>query len=405
MVMGNGRTSTEGEGTLVRRVVPRVIPGAAVAALLLAAVGCPLPYQFTPQGWSSSSGTVDPSTPSITAMPTFSYSSAGGSGTLQNGQMATTTADTQIVLQADTVGSVIYYTTDGSTPDPRASSTHKFSSESPITLAIASPDSSDSSVALTIKATAIGPNMKPSLVSSATVTVQYPQTAAPTFTPAPGFYLTNQTVTLSSTTAGSTLYYTIVNGSGPAPRPQPGQSGTTQYSGGIPVGPVGTMWTIAAIAVHDQMIDSATASATYNIDDLASYATLTAAGIAAASPLMASTDINNSDGNVFPVGQILLYVTSEGRYGKMVITNNNADGNHGIQFKFITYASSDGTVWATNDAATCRGTWSFDLDSQPAGAEGAGSLDFWMRNDTDTNRALQPQGGAKFFLGGVDPAP
>ncbi len=382
-----------------------LVRGMVVAASLLAVAGCPLPFQFTRQGWAGNSGTVDPSTPDITAMPALDYSSSGGSGILQTGQNITTPGDTQITLHTDTVGSVIYYTTDGSTPDPRAASTSKYSSSSPLSLAIANPSPSNSSVAMTIKATAIGPNMKPSQVLSATVTVKYPQAAAPAFSPAAGFYTADQTVLLSSATGGSTLYYTIVNGPGPAPRPQPGQAGTTQYSGGISVAGSGNTWSVAAIAVHGQMIDSATANATFTINYLQSYSSITEPEIAALSPQMTPTQIDNSGTSpALPVGQVFLYVTSSGNFGKMVITNNNVDGNDGIGFRFTTY-NPDGTILATNPSAVCNGTFLFDLDLPPAGSETAGTPDFWMRNDTSTARAFQPENGARFMLGGVDPAP
>lgn len=400
---GNGWATTEISRR--RQAALRLALCVLAAASLMAFAGCPLPYQYTRQGWSGNSGTVDPSTPDITAMPTLDYSSNGGNGTLQTGQSITTTADTQITLQTNTAGSVIYYTTDGSIPDPRAASTSKYSSSSPVSLSIASPTPSNSSVVVTVKATAIGPNMKPSPVLSAKVTVQYPQASAPTFTPAAGYYLADQTITLGSATGGSTIYYTMVSGAGPAPRPQPGQAGTSQYSGGISVAGSGNTWSVSAIAVHGQLIDSTTASATFTINYLQSYATITPAEIAAASSLMTPSQINNSGSTPsLPVGQVFLYVSSSGNVGKMVLTNNNIDGNNGIGFRFTTY-NPDGTVLATNLSAVCNGTYLFDLDLPPAGSETAGTPDFWAENVSGSSRYFVPQNGARFMLGGVDPAP
>ncbi len=383
-----------------KRTAVRALRGLIAFAFLAAVIGCPQPFQYTRQGWSGNSGTVDPSTPSITAAPGVSYSSSGGSGTLQSGGTATTTADTQITLQTSTVGSVIYYTTDGSNPDPRSSTTNKYSSS--ITVSLASPTVSNSSIAMTIKAIAIGPNMMPSTVSSAKVTVQYPQAAAPVLSPPAGAYVrTPVSVTLSSATAGSTIYYTTASGTGPAPLPVPGQPGTTQYSGAISLAMPGA---IAAVAIHGQMIDSVTSNGAYTVDNLTSYATITWPEIALESSQMTSSTINNSNGSQIPVGQIFLYITSSGNYGKLVVTNNNIDGNNGMGFRFTTY-NPGGSILATNTAATCRGTYLYDLDAAPAGAETSTGADLWMDNATPTVRSFDPQNGARFLLGGVDPAP
>jgi len=371
----------------------------AGSLVVLAAIltGCPLPFQFSRQGWSGNASAVDPSTPDVTAGPTLTYTqSAGGSGGLTTGQTVTTSSDTMIELVTETPGAVIYYSTDGSTPDPRSAQTSQFSSGTPITLSIPSPSVSNSSKSLTIKATAIGPNMKPSLVTSATVTLQYPQAAAPVFSVPGGFYSGDQSVTLSSSTSGATIYYTQVNGPGPAPRPVPGQPGTLTYTGPLVLpGPLSTTAGITAIAVKAQLIESASASA--------SYSTIALSQIIAADPTMTSTAINNSDGSVLPVGEVILYNTSSGHYGAMVITNNNSDGNHGILFNFTTYDTA-GNVLATGTNVQCRGTYLFDLDAQPNGLEGTGAgMDFWMENVTGTNRAFQPTNGARFVLNGLAP--
>ncbi len=231
--------------------------------LTLCLSGCPLPFQYTREGYTNHSAATDPSTPSITAAPVVRYSASSGSGTVPNLQSAETNGDTAITLSSDTVGSVIYYTTNGTTPDPRSSTTSKYGSA--FTLSVSNPTVDTARASLTVMATAIGPNMKPSSITTATVTVQYPQAAAPTFSVAGGWYDADQAVVLSCATPGATIYYTMVSGSGPAPRPVPGQGGTTQYASPISVtGPANT-WVISAIAVKSQMIDSITASASYSV--------------------------------------------------------------------------------------------------------------------------------------------
>src|SRR5579863_1322060 len=78
--------------------------------------------------------------------------------------------------------------------------------------------------------------------------------AAPTFAPAPGTYSSAQSVTLSDTTPGVTIYYTT-NGTTPT-------SSSTPYTGAIPVS---SSMTIEAIAVASGYGSSPVASGTYTI--------------------------------------------------------------------------------------------------------------------------------------------
>jgi len=83
--------------------------------------------------------------------------------------------------------------------------------------------------------------------------------ATPTFSPSGGTYLGTQTVTLSDTTSGATIFYTL-DGS------QPGTSAggsTQQYSGPLTVS---STETIKALATDSGMTTSATQSATYTIE-------------------------------------------------------------------------------------------------------------------------------------------
>jgi hypothetical protein len=238
-----------------------------VLAAVLAAAGCPLPFQFSPAGWPAAASAADPSTPAITAAPVAVYSQAGGSGgTLSDGQSASTSSDTTIVLATDTAGAIVYYTTDGSTPDPRSAQTTRYLPSSPISLGVAGPTVSTATRTISLKATAIGPNMKPSLVTSVGLTVQYPQADAPAFSLVPGTaFTTDQTLTLATSTPGAEIYYTVVAGAGPAPRPVPGQAGTVAYSGPIALTGPTSAYTFSAIAIAAQMIDSVTASASYSV--------------------------------------------------------------------------------------------------------------------------------------------
>jgi hypothetical protein len=489
-------------GESIRRQ-PRKTVAAVLGLMALTLAGCPLPFQFAPEGWPAAASAADPSTPGITAAPVVLYSqSSGAGGTLSDGQTGATDSDTTVTLATDTVGAAVYYSTDGSQPDPRSAQTRRYAPSAPISLSVANPTAGSSSADLSIKAIAIGPNMKPSIVTSAAIHLQYPRVAAPAFSPDPGTgpFTTDLSISLTST-AGAAIYYTLVSGAGPAPNPVPGQGGTTLYSGPIAVtGPSATV-TIAAIAVKDQLIDSPEStgtftvlypqeapptfspgvffsrtdmsvtlvppasdptaqiyfrtvagtgpapqpvpgqggtflyslplsvlgpqntitiaaiarnsgkrdsdmvSATYTVDYLQTFATVTQAEIAAAEPSMSNAQIANNGANRLPVGQVILYKTSSGNFGKLVITTDNFDGIYGMLFSFVTYAA-DASVLASNTSAQCRGTWLFDLDSAPSGLEGTGAgMDFWMENiSLPTTMNFSPAGGAKFYLGGDDPA-
>ena len=82
-----------------------------------------------------------------------------------------------------------------------------------------------------------------------------PQVVTPTFSPAAGTYSTTQTVTISTTTSGATIRYTV-DGSTPS------ETAGTLYSAAITVS---SPETVKAIAYESGMTDSSVASATYTI--------------------------------------------------------------------------------------------------------------------------------------------
>ena len=145
----------------------------------------------------------------------------------------------QTVTVSDTAaGSTIYYTTNGTTPT-------KGSTEymGPVTV----------SSSETLQAIAVGSGGASSIVASATYTIG-PIATAPMFSPAAGTYTSPQSVTLSDTTPGATIYYTA-NGSSPT-------TSSTIYSGAITVS---TPETIEAMAVASGYSNSPVVSATYTI--------------------------------------------------------------------------------------------------------------------------------------------
>jgi hypothetical protein len=145
-----------------------------------------------------------------------------------------------VTINDTTNGTIIYYTTDGSTPSPTTSA--QYISSSPITVAYPQ----------TVKAIAMASGCYPS-EGSATYTLPS-RAATPTFSPPGGTYTVPQTITISDATPNATIYYSF--------------SGTPTTSSTVYSGPNSITYygPIEAIAVADGFSVSPTASATYVIN-------------------------------------------------------------------------------------------------------------------------------------------
>jgi glucosylceramidase len=179
-------------------------------------------------------------------------SSGGGGGTTQMQTAATPafspapgtfTAVQSVSLTDTTAGATIYYTTNGTTPTTGSS---VFSTSSPIAV----------SATTTVEAMAVASGYNNSAVASGTFTINLPAAATPTFSPAPGTYTSAQSVTLSDTTTGASIYYTT-DGTTPT-------TSSTLFSPSSPIS-VSTTTTIEAIAVASGYSPSAVATGTYTI--------------------------------------------------------------------------------------------------------------------------------------------
>ena len=157
----------------------------------------------------------------------------------------TYSSDQSVTISDSTDGATIYYTTDGSTPT--ASST-KYGGA----ISVAADGTT-----VTINAIAVKSGMADSTVATATYVINYSQVSTPSFSPSAGTYSSDQSVTISDSTDGVTIYYTT-NGSTPT-------TSSTKYTGAISVAGSGTTLTLTAIAVKSGMANSTTASATYVI--------------------------------------------------------------------------------------------------------------------------------------------
>src|SRR6202142_3872065 len=189
---------------------------------------------FSPSTVASATYTLE------TAAPTPTFSPAPG-----------TYASAQHVTLSDTTsGASIFYTTNGSTPT--TSSTHYTGA---ITV----------SATTTIKAIATATGSLASTLGTGTYTIETP-VATPTFSPAPGTYVTAQQVTLTDATGGASIFYTT-NGATPT-------ASSTHYTGAMTVS---ATTTIKAIATATGSATSSVASATYTIETPAATPTFSPA--------------------------------------------------------------------------------------------------------------------------------
>jgi hypothetical protein len=176
---------------------------------------------------------------------TMSSSSGGGTvGTPTFSPAAGTYLGTQTVTLTDaTSGATIFYTLDGTQPGTSAGgSTLQYTG--PITV----------TATKTIKALATATGLTTSTTATALYTIES-QVATPSFSPVGGSYSSTQTVTISTATAGATIYYTT-NGSTPT-------TSSTLYSGPVVVG---ASETLKAIATKSGFFDSNVGLAAYLIN-------------------------------------------------------------------------------------------------------------------------------------------
>jgi Chitobiase/beta-hexosaminidase C-terminal domain/Bacterial lectin/IPT/TIG domain len=169
-----------------------------------------------------------------------------------------------VAISDSTPGATIYYTTDGTTP-----TTSSTVYTAPITV----------SVTETIEAIAVETGFTNSAATSAAYTIS-PVLQTPVFSVAAGTYATAQTVALSDSTPGATIYYTT-DGTTPT-------TSSTVYTAPITVS---VTETIEAIAVETGFTNSAVASAAYTISAVLPTPTFSpAAGSYAAAQTVTISD-------------------------------------------------------------------------------------------------------------------
>jgi N-acetylneuraminic acid mutarotase len=151
----------------------------------------------------------------------------------------TYTAAQSVMIGDTTPGATIYYTTDNTTP---TTSSNVYS----VPIAVSSSE--------TIHAIAVANEYPQSAEATATYTVNIPVAATPAFSLASGTYAAAQTVTISDTTPGATIYYTT---DGTAPT-----ANSPVYTTQIPLS---SSAIIQAIAIASNYLNSTVATADYTI--------------------------------------------------------------------------------------------------------------------------------------------
>ncbi len=144
-----------------------------------------------------------------------------------------------VTITTVTENATILYTLDGTNPDST-------STVYTVPFVVATTT--------TVKAIAIKDGMDDSLVATETIGIDYEQCATPVITPVSGTYNEAKTITITTTTAGATIKYTL-DGTDPT-------INSTTYTAAFQLNHNAT---IKAIAVKDQMDNSPIATNTYVI--------------------------------------------------------------------------------------------------------------------------------------------
>ncbi|HRD79201.1 MAG TPA: DUF6345 domain-containing protein [Saprospiraceae bacterium] len=127
----------------------------------------------------------------------------------------------------------------------------------------------------------------------------------------------------------------------------------------------------------------------------ASFNGLSIVEIMGAASSMSNADINgnNNSTNQIPTGTILIYLTNEGRFGKMFIQ----EYGYNLKIAWKTYdkglSGIMGNIYSSGTNLVIKGTWACDLDK---GMETQNSKDFWWQQTTDVLRVFNTQNGARF---------
>lgn len=104
--------------------------------------------------------------------------------------------------------------------------------------------------------------------------------------------------------------------------------------------------------------------------------------------------ISDATGVVWKAGNVYVYKTNDGRFGKFEVVSIDPTQNYQLTIKAVNYAP-DGTIYNQSDALSIKGTWHCDLDLVKE-TIGNNTVDFQNERDTKTNTFFRPENKAKF---------
>ena len=300
------------------------------------------------------------------AAPTFSP----GAGTYAGTQSVT--------ISSATSGAAIYYTTDGTTPTPTTGTLYTGA----VSLGATT----------TLKAIATKSGWVNSTVTTGVFTITAAQVAAPTFSPAAGTYDLAQSVTISTTTGGATIYYTT---DGTTPTPSSGLTYTGPVTIAVPT-------TLKAMAAAAGMTDSTVTSGSYTITafqpdgngDFVMEAEHDTSIVGSIDDWTAITDSSASGGGSNNAMQSLpndgtAYATFDSSAAHLdYLINVPTGGNYYVHIRDYGATSSDDSVYVSIDDGSTTQTVTagrtLDWKSSPgtlAIASGLHTVTVWDRED------------------------
>lgn len=129
----------------------------------------------------------------------------------------------------------------------------------------------------------------------------------------------------------------------------------------------------------------------------ANYADISLADIKAKESLLSGNTISstNAGGIIWKPGDVYIFKTRSGRFGKFRVVSINAASNYDLTIAAVIY-NQDGSIAEQRDSIVIRGTWGCNLEILAEDPDPL-DLDFhWGRaNSTDTY--LSPENGARFM--------
>jgi hypothetical protein len=94
-------------------------------------------------------------------------------------------------------------------------------------------------------------------------------------------------------------------------------------------------------------------------------------------------------GNIAKPGDVILYKTSEGSFGKLELIKVDRNSNDKTTFRYVTY-NDDGSIKSQSDNFSVRGTYTFDLDKGTEEGTAGEDVDFKIQREDDNNTRLIP---------------